>query len=376
MYPALSRAMLLLSGAATAAAEFDEAYSLQETVTSVMMATHRRATAAITDAQALIARASAAIALSASSAVARSGAGEVVGAARVAVDTALERLAALIDTAPEGSVVDTVRSGLVLAHAELAEVVTAWETGREAGVGEAASAALTRARDAISTLAGAGVATASEAGAASLGAARTRAEAAVAAAREQVLLAQGRMAPAVAEASALGSEGVGRLSAAAAVLARAVEDVVVEAAAAADSATGCTERARGTWHSLHLTAVVDRAAGTLEAVADNGAAKAALEKAADVDQAACCGCVTRTASWVLGVAESALGYASHVAGRVVTARVLLDAKAFPAEGADHGDGSLLLAGAGGKPAPVSKPLGSWAKPLRVHEGAEHERAEE
>ena len=106
-----------------AAADFDEAYSLQEKVTSVMVVAHRRATSAITEAQTMLARASATIATTASGAVARSGAAEVMSATRSAVEAARQRVHALLETSAEGSVVGSVRSGLELAHAQLSEVV-------------------------------------------------------------------------------------------------------------------------------------------------------------------------------------------------------------------------------------------------------------
>jgi hypothetical protein len=270
-----------------------------------------------------------------------------MSATRSAVEAARQRVHALLETSAEGSVVGSVRSGLELAHAQLSEVVAAWDTGSESSLGDAATAALSKASEAISTLAGAGAATASEVGAASVARAREQADAAVRVAMARVRSVRDRMEPAVSEASALGAEGMVRLSSAAAVLATAAEDVVVEATAAADSAVGCSDRVRGVWESLHLSPVVAQASESLRTAADSQAAKAALTKAAEVDGSLCCGCLSRVAVLVTSLTASVLDYTLHIAGRVSTTRSLLEA-----DGAAAG----AAVGLDDKPASGGKPV--------------------
>ncbi|KAA0172812.1 hypothetical protein FNF27_05673 [Cafeteria roenbergensis] len=323
VYPALARAMLLLSSAATAAADFDDTYKLQE-----------RASAAVTDAYT---RAAGALASAQEGAKAlQERAAPVAGAAeaiRGALASAEARVAALIEASPEGSLVDTVRSGLEGAQAELADIRSAWDAGRKDGLLDAASGALGRAHSALMSAATAsktGMRTAIDS---TYSATRIRAFAAVEAARTQVDSARTRFTPALAEAAALGAEGAGSLTRAVAVLGRAAEDVVVEAAVAGNNATGCSARVAAAVEALHLRSAVDAVVDKASALAESEGGRAVVQRATEVDSAYCGGCGSRSASAIWRLAEALVGYAGHIATRVSDATVTKAAAPAPVSAA-------------------------------------------
>lgn len=320
MYPALARAMLLLSSAATAAADFDDTYKLQE-----------RASAAVTDAYT---RAAGALASAQDGAKAlQERASPVVGAAeaiRGALASAEARVAALVEASPEGSLVDTVRTGLEGAQAELADIRSAWDAGRKEGLLDAASGALGRAHTALMAAASASNAGVRSAIDSTYSATRIRAFAAVEAARTRVDSARTRFTPALAEAAALGAEGASSLSRAVAVLSRAAEDVVVEAAVAGNTATGCSTRVAAAVDALHLRSAVDVVVERATSLAESEGGRAVVQRATEVDSTYCGGCGTRSVSALWRLAEAFVGYAGHIVTRVSDATVTKAAASAPA----------------------------------------------
>jgi hypothetical protein len=327
-YSALSRAMLLLSSAATAAADYDEKHEVQDRVSIAIRDAYTRASSAISEAQATVLSTSESLRSKASALYERATQLDLSASAREALKEAEGRVTAFLDAAPEGSIVASTRDALVIARAELSDVRRAWDEGAEdGGMVDAASAAIASARSKLETAGTAALESAGKARDDALETARLAAMATLSSARERVELARSHMefvkerltaplGPAMEEAAELGRDGVARLQGAAMVLARAAENVAVEAAAMGDRASGCSGRVSKAWKSLDLDSVLKSAQDTAGEAMKSPAVAGALSRVASVDESVCCGNGSRMARGGQRALESLWAYGEYFVGRV------------------------------------------------------------
>jgi len=346
VYPVLSRTMLLLSSAATAAADFDQHYELQSTATAAVGSAYARSASAVAAAQDFAGSAVTSVREAAVAASHYARVPDVVAAAQASIASAEEQVTALLDASPEGSMVGSARDALRAAALQLAAVREAWTEGRVPGLAEASRAAITRAREAVSALSTPAVGALGGAVDAGVTAARVRADAALRAAQEHVSMARARLVPAAEEAAELSSEGMRRLGQAAFVLAEAGEDVAVRLAASADEATGLSDRVSAVVASLQLQSAGEAVAGAVGTAARSPAVTDAVARLEAADEASCCGCGSRTARVAWTVATAAWAYAVHLAGRVAKERAT--AKETSTTGSSAKDGSAKDTAAGAK----------------------------
>jgi hypothetical protein len=334
-YSTLSRVMLLLSSAATAAADYDEKYEVQDRVSLVIRDAYTRASTAVAEAQNIALETSARLRTNASVLYERATQLDLTASAREALRSAEERVTAYLDAAPEGSILASARDSLVVARADLADVRRAWDEGAEdGGMMEAASSAIAVARSKLEAASVIAIASAERARDDALETARLAAMATLASARERVELARGHvefvkarlsapLVPAVTEATQLGKDGVARLQGAALVLAKAVEDVAVEAAAMGDRAMGCSARTLRAWDSLKLESTVSSAKATAAGLLESEAVKGCVGRMTELDGALCCGTGSRVANGTQRLATALWEYGQYFVGRVRETKAVL-----------------------------------------------------